>query len=81
MWRETSGAAVVGTAQKPSTDKAAGERKGFGTVVLQRVTPQSLGGSSSLERSPGSLIWMLDAPLVAIVVPQLGAENASDFNE
>ncbi|TIT83225.1 MAG: histidine kinase, partial [Mesorhizobium sp.] len=55
-------------------------RKGFGTVVLQRVAPQALGGSSGLERSPGQMKWSLTAPLEAIVVPQLGAENASDFN-
>lgn len=79
LWQETSSAAGGGTAQKTGKEKAAGERKGFGTVVLQRVTPQSLGGSSSLERSPGSLKWTLDAPLEVIVVPQLGAENPSDF--
>ncbi|RWM20469.1 sensor histidine kinase [Mesorhizobium sp.] len=55
-------------------------RKGFGTVVLQRVAPQSLGGTSSLERSPGELKWSLTAPLEAIVVPQLGAESESDFS-
>ncbi|AZO24425.1 MULTISPECIES: sensor histidine kinase [unclassified Mesorhizobium] len=55
-------------------------RKGFGTVVLQRVAPQSLGGTSSLERSPGELKWSLTAPLEAIVVPQLGAEGEGDFS-
>jgi PAS domain S-box-containing protein len=70
LWHETS----AGAAQKTT------ERKGFGTVVLQRVAPQSLSGSSSLERSPDGMKWELDAPLEAIVVPQLGAENGSDFN-
>ncbi|AZO70259.1 MAG: PAS domain S-box protein [Mesorhizobium sp.] len=74
VWQETS-----------NTDAGDGEpneaaRKGFGTVVLQRVAPQALGGSSGLERSPGQMKWSLTAPLEAIVVPQLGAENASDFN-
>ncbi|MBZ9816701.1 PAS domain S-box protein [Mesorhizobium sp. CA7] len=73
LWHETSGATAVGAEQKTS------ERKGFGTVVLQRVAPQSLSGSSSLERSPGSVKWTLDAPLEAIVVPQLGAEGDADF--
>jgi PAS domain S-box-containing protein len=49
-------------------------RKGFGTVVLQRVAPQSLNGSAVLERSPGHLSWSLTAPLDSIIVPQLGAE-------
>ncbi|RWC25522.1 sensor histidine kinase [Mesorhizobium sp.] len=51
-----------------------GTRKGFGTVVLQRVTPQSLNGSAVLKRSPGHLNWSLTAPLDSIVVPQLGAD-------
>ncbi|RUU54687.1 PAS domain S-box protein [Mesorhizobium sp. M2C.T.Ca.TU.002.02.1.1] len=73
LWHETSGTAA--TVQKAS------ERKGFGTVVLQRVAPQSLRGSSSLERSPTGVKWTLDAPLEAIVVPQLGADTAdSDFS-
>jgi PAS domain S-box-containing protein len=50
-------------------------RKGFGTVVLQRVAPQSLGGSAELERSPGHLSWRLSAPLASIIVPQAGVED------
>jgi len=80
LWHETSSAAAVAAVRKPGERKDAGERKGFGTVVLQRVTPQSLSGSSSLERSPGSVKWTLDAPLEAIVVPQLGAEADSDLS-
>jgi len=38
-------------------------RKGFGTVVLQRVTPQSLGGHSQMKRDKGSVTWSLDAPV------------------
>lgn len=49
-------------------------RKGFGTVVLQRVAPQSLGGSAILERSPGHLKWQLSAPLASIIVAQAGSE-------
>lgn len=73
VWHETSGTA----AQMASERK--GDRKGFGTVVLQRVAPQSLSGSSSLERVPEGLKWTLEAPLEAIVVPQLGADDGSDF--
>ncbi|MDX8534320.1 PAS domain S-box protein [Mesorhizobium sp. VK25A] len=77
LWHEISG--TVAPARKAPERKGVGERKGFGTVVLQRVAPQSLSGSSSLERSPDGLKWTLDAPLEAIVVPQLGAEDGSDF--
>lgn len=73
VWHETSGT----VAQQASERKV--DRKGFGTVVLQRVAPQSLSGSSSLERLPEGVKWTLEAPLEAIVVPQLGAEDGSDF--
>ncbi|UCI06294.1 sensor histidine kinase [Mesorhizobium sp. B1-1-8] len=68
VWHETSTAAGA----------AGPARKGFGTVVLQRVAPQSLSGSSSLERSPGLVKWSLTTPLEAIIVPQLGTEG--DFS-
>jgi PAS domain S-box-containing protein len=42
-------------------------RKGFGTVVLQRVTPQSLNGSASFERTPGHVRWALTAPLETVI--------------
>ncbi|MUT22322.1 histidine kinase [Mesorhizobium loti] len=67
LWTETS---------TPRSDDSREEnaRKGFGTVVLQRVAPQSLGGSAQLERSPGRLSWRLSAPLASIIVPQAGVE-------
>lgn len=67
LWNETS---------PPYADDRREEttRKGFGTVVLQRVAPQSLGGSATLERSPGHLSWKLSAPLASIIVPQAGTE-------
>ncbi|WP_244507880.1 sensor histidine kinase [Mesorhizobium sp. ORS 3428] len=74
VWQETSPA----RGEQGETNGSA--RKGFGTVVLQRVAPQSLRGASLLERSPGELKWSLTAPIEAIVVPQLGAENGNDFN-
>lgn len=73
VWQETSKAAAAGEAKF--------DRKGFGTVVLQRVAPQSLSGASNLEREPGHLRWQLDAPLEAIIVPQLGTEpSEGDFS-
>ncbi|CDX21485.1 Signal transduction histidine kinase [Mesorhizobium sp. ORS 3324] len=75
VWQETS------AARGDEGEANGSARKGFGTVVLKRVAPQSLRGASSLERSPGELKWSLTAPLKAIVVPQLGAENGSDFDD
>lgn len=72
LWQETSPARV----DAPAPESV---RKGFGTVVLQRVAPQSLGGSSNLERAPGAMKWSLVAPLEAIIVPQLGSDNGPDF--
>ncbi|TPL95797.1 PAS domain S-box protein [Mesorhizobium sp. B2-3-12] len=67
IWKETS-------TPHPGDRRDETTRKGFGTVVLQRVTPQSLGGSATLERSPGHLEWRLNAPLASIIVPQTGSE-------
>jgi hypothetical protein len=39
------------------------QRRGFGSVVLLRVAPQSLGGSASMERIDGHVTWHLRAPL------------------
>lgn len=50
-------------------------RRGFGSVVLRRVAPQSLSGSAVLEQSPGRIRWSLLAPLVNIVVPHPGADE------
>ncbi|MBZ9670750.1 sensor histidine kinase [Mesorhizobium sp. ES1-3] len=66
-WEETS-------TPHPGDRRDETTRKGFGTVVLQRVAPQSLGGSAILERSPGHLKWRLSAPLASIMVPHAGSE-------
>jgi PAS domain S-box-containing protein len=47
---------------------ASESRKGFGSVVLQRVTPQSLSGSAVLERSAGHVRWSLAAPVESTLV-------------
>ncbi|MEZ5802676.1 MAG: PAS domain S-box protein [Rhizobiaceae bacterium] len=60
VWDETS-VAQAGTGSP---------RSGFGSVVLQRVAPQSLSGKATLERVPGHLRWTLTAPCEhAIVQP------------
>ncbi len=67
LWTETS-------TPRPGDSGNGSARKGFGTVVLQRVAPQSLGGSAELERLPGHLSWRLSAPLASIIVPQAGVD-------
>lgn len=59
VWREDS------TAIRATTVDDAVHR-GFGSVVLGRVTPESLGGSATLERQDGRLEWRLRAPLASI---------------
>lgn len=44
-----------------------GERRGFGSVVLLRVAPQSLGGTASLDRSSGQIVWHLHCPTANIL--------------
>lgn len=50
-----------------ASGRAAGDgelpRRGFGTIVLDRVVPLSLGGKSGLERGADGLSWTLTAPL------------------
>ncbi|QND55670.1 PAS domain S-box protein [Mesorhizobium huakuii] len=71
LWNETS-------TPHPAEQRDETTRQGFGTVVLKRVAPQSLGGSAELERSPGRLNWRLNAPLASIIVPQAGVDADGD---
>jgi two-component sensor histidine kinase len=41
--------------------------RGFGTVVLDRVTPLSLSGRSTLERTAQAIRWHLSAPAGAVI--------------
>jgi PAS domain S-box-containing protein len=47
-----------------------GSGAGFGTVVLERITPQAMGGTGELDLGPGGVTWTLRAPL-----DQLAASN------
>jgi PAS domain S-box-containing protein len=62
VWEETS-PAVAGENTEPGEP-----RKGFGSVVLQRVTPQSLSGTALVEQSPGHVRWSLAAPVESTLV-------------
>lgn len=61
VWDETS-------ADSQTTEDEATLRRGFGTVVLERVAPSSVGGTATLERDSGHLRWTLTAPLANAVI-------------
>lgn len=54
VWDETS--------SNEEDDGAEAAHSGFGSVVLKRVAPESLGGNAVLMRKPGRLRWTLVAP-------------------
>jgi PAS domain S-box-containing protein len=43
-------------------------RKGFGHVVMDRITGQALGGTSHAEFNPEGLSWTLDVPAASVVL-------------
>jgi PAS domain S-box-containing protein len=50
-WAETGGPAVV--------NRTSG---GFGTKVLEQLTPSAMGGEAKVEHRPSGLVWELRAP-------------------
>lgn len=69
VWDETS--TPVAEVEPDPTDT----RRGFGSVVLQRVAPQSLSGSAVLDRSPGHVRWSLTAPVDSTLVVPLAEQE------
>jgi PAS domain S-box-containing protein len=63
--------------EEMSRDRGKGDadpaRRGFGNVVLQRITPQSVGGAATLERTAGRVTWSLKAPTRSVVTQHLDA--------
>ena len=55
-WRETGGPPVT-----------APTRKGFGTVVMDRIAGRALGGRSRVGYEPDGVVWTLDVPASAAV--------------
>lgn len=55
IWKEKGGPSV----QEPS-------RKGFGRVVLERVTPAAVDGVGHLSYDPDGVTWTLDAPVASL---------------
>jgi PAS domain S-box-containing protein len=60
-WEETVPGLTEDTGQSTTS------RRGFGSVVLLRVAPQSLGGTATMERTAGRICWRLRAPLQAVI--------------
>lgn len=71
VWDETS-------LPRPET-KERGER-GFGSVVLQRVTPAAVSGVATLEREKGHVRWTLTAPASYALV-QAGSMEDNEVPE
>ena len=45
-----------------------GERKGFGSTVLETIVPESLGGSAQFVLTPEGIKWVLRVPLQNVMV-------------
>jgi len=59
-----SGFTLVWDETSPGVEAADEEpKKGFGSIVLQRVTPDSLNGTAVLERDAGRVLWKLTASI------------------
>lgn len=62
VWDETSSSDQVAVAG--GGDK----RRGFGTIILERLTPNVVRGVAELERGPGRVRWTLTAPVETMTV-------------
>jgi two-component sensor histidine kinase len=54
-WKEVDGPEVESIA-----------KSGFGSVVLNRVTPQAISGKGELTHSSKGIVWNLKAPLLSV---------------
>jgi two-component sensor histidine kinase len=55
-WEESRGPAV-----KPPN------HKGFGHMVMDRITGQALGGTSLAQFAPEGVVWTLDVPAASVM--------------
>ena len=67
------------TSAPRADDEEAERRRGFGSVVLQRVAPQALLGTAKLDRSSGMVRWSLTAPFDAVIAPNASETPAPVF--
>ncbi|MCE7029507.1 sensor histidine kinase [Jiella avicenniae] len=63
-WRESGGPPVT----KP-------RHSGFGTLVTQKMTARGLGGSVDMDYATTGIVWVLTAPLDAVVPQQESGES------
>ena len=56
-WRESGGPAV-----------AAPSRKGFGSVVMDRIAGRALGGKSGIVFDPDGVVWTMEVPAAAAII-------------
>jgi PAS domain S-box-containing protein len=49
--------------------------RGFGTVVLERVTPVALNGRASTTRNASGIAWTLEAPVSSVLMEEAGADG------
>lgn len=55
-------------------------RRGFGSVVLERIAPQSVSGTGELQRQPGHVRWSLTAPArFVLALPDSETEDEPGF--
>lgn len=69
IWDETLGTAPA------AEDRGDGRRRGFGSVVLERVVPLSLSGVATYARVGNKVTWSLTAPADNAVAPAFGAPH------
>jgi two-component sensor histidine kinase len=65
-WKETGG---------PETNEP--DRKGFGSLVLTQLVPQSLQGNATLEFTPQGCRWVLDFPASHVLTNQPHSNQAA----
>lgn len=54
---------------------SAGARRGFGSVVLERVVPIALGGKATIQRDAGHVRWTLRTSLARLTMPEADGET------
>jgi len=67
-WEETS-------VPRDSDRRSDAKRVGFGSVVLQRVAPEALSGSASMDRRPGYFHWTLNAPASEVLLTTVAEDH------
>lgn len=62
----------------PADSQREASRRGFGTTVLERIVPLSVGGKSTLERGSDHVRWTLIAPFKEIAAQHRIGDDRED---